>query len=113
MDLENESCEACKAEGPAVSVAQLDEFLAHYSHWQVDANSTVRILQRSYKFDDFKQALDFTANVGQLAETHQHHPEIILSWGQVVVRWWTHKIDDLHRNDLILAAKTETLYSQS
>jgi 4a-hydroxytetrahydrobiopterin dehydratase len=47
--------------------------------------------------------------VGQIAEEEGHHPSILTEWGRVTVTWWTHKIKGLHRNDFIMAAKTDRL----
>jgi 4a-hydroxytetrahydrobiopterin dehydratase len=66
-----------------------------------------KILERSFKFSNFKQALDFTNAVARVAEEQGHHPEITLTWGRVTVRLWTHKIGGLHENDFILAAKID------
>ena len=65
------------------------------------------------KRTDFRQAMEFTARVGELAEREQHHPDIHLSWGKVRVETWTHKISGLHDNDFILAAKTDAVYAES
>jgi len=66
-------------------------------------------LSREYRFKSFKQALDFVNKIGALAETQGHHPDIFLSWGKVKINLWTHKIDGLHQNDFILAAKIDHL----
>jgi len=66
-------------------------------------------LEGRFKFDNFRQALDFTNRVGELAEEQKHHPDIQLSWGKVVVTIWTHKIDGLTESDFILAAKIDQL----
>jgi 4a-hydroxytetrahydrobiopterin dehydratase len=66
-------------------------------------------LEREYKFKDFRQALEFVNRVGELAEQENHHPDILLSYGKVVVQLWTHKIHGLHENDFILAAKIDAL----
>ena len=70
----------------------------------------VRRLERVFAFKDFAQALAFTNQVGELAEAEGHHPAILTEWGRVTVTWWTHKINGLHRNDFIMAAKTEAVY---
>lgn len=57
--------------------------------------------------------LAFTNQVGQLAEEQGHHPAILLEYGKVTVRWWTHKINGLHRNDFIMAARTDQLNAGS
>lgn len=66
-----------------------------------------RHLEKPFAFPDFRQALAFTNRVGELAEEIKHHPDIELSWGKVVVRIWTHKIDGLVEADFILAAKVD------
>jgi 4a-hydroxytetrahydrobiopterin dehydratase len=66
-------------------------------------------LSRSFTFRNFAEALAFTNRVGALAEAEGHHPALFTEWGKVTVQWWTHKLKGLHRNDLIMAAKTDAL----
>ncbi len=66
-------------------------------------------LEKEYKFKNFRGALEFVNKVGQLAEAQGHHPDIYLSWGKVKLTVWTHKINGLHKNDFILAAKADEL----
>ena len=68
-------------------------------------------LEKEYRFDDFRQALDFTIRVGEMAEEQGHHPDIFLTWGLVKVTIWTHKIDGLTESDFVFAAKTDQLVS--
>jgi len=67
-------------------------------------------LRRIFKFKNFVEALNFTNKVGEIAETEGHHPMLITEWGRVTVVWWTHAIRGLHKNDFIMAAKTNDLY---
>ena len=71
----------------------------------------IKRLERVFKFKDFAEALAFTNKVGQIAEEEGHHPSILTEWGRVTVTWWTHKIKGLHRNDFIMATKTDRLLS--
>jgi 4a-hydroxytetrahydrobiopterin dehydratase len=64
-----------------------------------------------FRFKNFRQALEFTNKIGDIAEQEGHHPVIVTEWGRVKVSWWTHKIQGLHQNDFIMAAKTDELYS--
>jgi 4a-hydroxytetrahydrobiopterin dehydratase len=57
--------------------------------------------------------LAFTNRVGALAENEGHHPALLTEWGQVTGTWWTHKIRGLHRNEFIMAAKTDALAAES
>jgi 4a-hydroxytetrahydrobiopterin dehydratase len=66
-------------------------------------------LEREFKFKNFREALDFTNRVGELAEAQGHHPDIALGWGRVQLTIWTHKLDGLTESDLILAAKVDEL----
>jgi 4a-hydroxytetrahydrobiopterin dehydratase len=66
-------------------------------------------LEKNYTFKDFREALEFTNQVGELAEKQGHHPEIILTWGEVRLRIWTHNIGGLSENDFILAAKVDEI----
>jgi len=64
-------------------------------------------LENEYRFKNFRQALDFTNRVGELAEDVGHHPDIYLAWGKVKLTVWTHKIDGLHQADFVFAAKAD------
>ena len=66
-------------------------------------------LEKEFRFDDFRQALDFTMRVGEMAEAQGHHPDIFLTWGKVRVVIWTHKIDGLTESDFVFAAKSDAL----
>jgi 4a-hydroxytetrahydrobiopterin dehydratase len=68
-------------------------------------------LEREYKFKNFREALDFTNKVGELAESQRHHPDIYLAWGLVKLTIWTHKVDGLTESDFILAAKSDQLFA--
>lgn len=66
-------------------------------------------LTKDYKFPDFRQALEFVNRVGELAERQGHHPDLLLAWGRVGVKTWTHAINGLTESDFILAAKIDQL----
>jgi 4a-hydroxytetrahydrobiopterin dehydratase len=106
-------CTACRPGSPPASPEELETFLEEYPVWLVKVEADgVPQLERVYKFKNYRQALDFSNQVAALAEAEDHHPAILLEWGQVTVRWWTHVLRGLHRNDLIMAAKTEALYNR-
>lgn len=66
-------------------------------------------LVRMFAFHDFREALDFTNSVGEIAEQEQHHPDIYLTYGKVEIKIWTHNIDGLSENDFILASKIDEI----
>jgi len=67
-------------------------------------------LLKTFTFPDFKTALAFVNRAGEIAEEEGHHPDLLLSWGKVEVKTWTHKIDGLTESDFILAAKIDKLH---
>ena len=77
--------------------------------WEIVEIDGVKRLRRVFSFDDFAQALAFTNSVARLAEEEGHHPVLLTEWGRTTVSWWTHKIKGLHRNDFVMAAKTDRL----
>ena len=80
--------------------------------WTVAEVEGVKRLRREFRFRNFRAALDFAVRVGELAEREQHHPDLHVAWGRVVVETWTHKIHGLHRNHFILAAKADAIYAE-
>ena len=105
-------CVPCKGDEPTVSDAEIAEYKPQVPDWLVVEGDGVKKLQRTFKFPDFAQALAFTNRVGQLAEQENHHPSLLTEWGKVTVTWWTHKIRGLHRNDFIMAARTDEAYQK-
>lgn len=109
-ELAQESCEVCRVGAPGVSEEEVARLKPQIPEWELIDDGGIRKLRRTFSFPNFAQALDFTVRVGELAESEGHHPEIVTGWGKATVVWWTHKIRDLHRNDFIMAAKTDGLY---
>jgi 4a-hydroxytetrahydrobiopterin dehydratase len=110
--LQESRCTACRADAPRVTEEEVAELKPQIPEWEVvDRDGTLR-LERNFRLKNFAQALDFTNKVGALAESEGHHPAILTEWGSVTVTWWTHKIRGLHRNDFIMAAKTDRLAAE-
>lgn len=104
-------CVACRRDAPKVTEAEIAEFQPQVPQWDIIEKDQAPRLERQYQFDNFAAALAFTGKVGDLAEAEAHHPALLTEWGRVTVHWWTKKIRGLHRNDFIMAAKTDQLYS--
>ena len=102
-------CEPCRIGAPPATEQEIQEFMTQLSGWKVEERNGIKQLERVFKFKNFVQALAFTDKVGEIAEKEGHHPAILTEWGRVTVTWWTHKIKGLHRNDFIMAAKTDRL----
>jgi 4a-hydroxytetrahydrobiopterin dehydratase len=111
--LSAERCVACRRDSPRVTEAEIAELRPEVPDWQLRARDSLARLERVFRFPNFADALAFTNRVGALAEEEAHHPALLTEWGRVTVTWWTHKIRGLHRNDFIMAAKTDALAAES
>jgi 4a-hydroxytetrahydrobiopterin dehydratase len=105
-------CVACRRDAPTLTEAELAEFRPQVPEWKVVEENGIPQLRREFRFGTFGEALAFTYAVGAAAEAEDHHPELVTEWGRVRVSWWTHAINGLHRNDFVMAAKTDELYEQ-
>lgn len=103
----NRNCVPCRGGVPPLEAEAIRSLLR-----QVDAWNAVQDhhLVKSFRFKNFRTALDFVNQVGELSEREWHHPDLALAWGRVDVKIYTHKIDGLSDNDFILAAKIDSLY---
>lgn len=113
IDYKQMTCEACRVGAPPATDKELDEFLADRPDWMRVVIDEEPRLRRVYAFKNFAGALAFTNTVGDIAESEGHHPALTTEWGRVTVDWWTHKIHDIHRNDLIMAARSDALYDET
>ena len=108
-ELSGMKCEACQRGAPVATPEERDLFLPQLPGWSIVERDGIERLERVFNFPDFRTALGFTNEVGRIAEDEGHHPALLTEWGRVTVTWWTHKIRGLHRNDFVMAAKTDAL----
>ena len=110
--LADERCAALSSTSAGASPAEIEELKRQVPDWTV-VNDGMDKLERSYAFGSFAEALSFTDSVGAVAEEQGHHPQLTTEWGKTTVRWWTHVAGGLHRNDFIMAAKSDALSGSS
>jgi 4a-hydroxytetrahydrobiopterin dehydratase len=105
-DLGVKHCKPCEGGAAALSEAVLADYLKQVQGWELLKEMKIA---KSFKFPNFRKALDFTNCVGELAESEGHHPDIFLSWGKVKIELCTHAVKGLSENDFILAARIDGL----
>ncbi len=105
-DLASKTCVPCRGGIPPLKGGELQSLLKQVNGWNLVEEHHIT---KTFKFPDFRQALNFTNRVGELAEEQGHHPDIYLAWGKVEIKTWTHKINGLTESDFILAAKIDRL----
>ena len=107
MELKNQKCQACSGNTPKFDEKQITDNLSKLNSWSV--NDEQKMIYKKFKFKTFKQALNFTNKVGEIADLEGHHPDISLGWGYSLVMLHTHAIQGLSINDFIIAAKIDEI----
>ncbi len=111
MSLTEKTCTPCRGGEPPLTVGEAERYLAETPGWSlIEEGSRI---ERKFKFKNFAEALQFVNQVGEIAEEEGHHPEIRFGWGHCTVVFYTHKIDGLHENDFIMAARVNALTEAS
>ncbi|MEE8199890.1 MAG: 4a-hydroxytetrahydrobiopterin dehydratase [Candidatus Acidoferrales bacterium] len=104
--LADKQCVPCRGGVPPLKGPALAELQKQVQDWTVVEEHH---LVKTFKFPDFRKALEFTNRVGELAEEQGHHPDLLLAWGKVEVTLWTHAVNGLSESDFIMAAKIDRL----
>ncbi len=107
--LADRKCVPCQGGTPPLTRAQFAPLLAQLEGWQVEDD---RMLVKVYRFKNFVEAVGFVNAITPVAEAENHHPDLHVSWGQVRVDLWTHKIKGLSEADFVMAAKIDRVFSQ-
>lgn len=110
-ELREMKCVACRGGEPTLTEAEIAELQPLVPDWQVKEVNGEKRLEKVFKFKNFAQALEFTNRIGAMAEAENHHPLIVTEWGKVTLDWWTHKIGGLHKNDFIMADRSDSIYT--
>ena len=109
QELVRAKCVPCRGGEPTLNDTEVAELRSSTPEWSIIERDGIKRLERVFKFKNFAEAIGLTDMVAALAESEGHHPAILTEWGRVTITWWTHKIRGLHRNDFIMAAKTDVL----
>jgi 4a-hydroxytetrahydrobiopterin dehydratase len=108
-ELHKMKCVACRGDEPALADDEIAALQPALPEWELIRVDGIPRLERTFKLKNFIEAMALTTKIALAAEKEDHHPLIVTEWGRVKVQWWTHKIKGLHKNDFIMAAKTDQL----
>ena len=106
-ELKNQKCQACSGNTPKFDEKQISDNLSKLDNWSV--NDEQKMIYKKFNFKTFKQALNFTNKVGEIADIEGHHPDISVGWGYSLIMLHTHAIKGLSINDFIIAAKIDEI----
>ncbi len=106
-ELTKKKCLPCRGGIPPMEPERAREYLAATPGWSLSQNA--RRISKRFSFATFPDAIAFVQRVAELAEGEGHHPDFEIHYNKVDAILWTHKIDGLHENDFIMAAKINEL----
>ena len=109
-DLDKKNCIPCRGGVPSFDISEIHKYLKKIDGWDVSKNKNeVYFLEKNFKFKNFIESQKFINEVGNIAETENHHPDIAFGWGYAKIQIFTHKIQGLVESDFILAAKIDKI----
>ena len=83
--------------------------LSQVSGWRLSGDGENIAIEKSFQFAEHSHALLFVNSVGWLSEKLNHHPELVLTYKNCVLRWNTHDVCGLSRLDFEAAIQTDAL----
>ena len=108
--LASKTCTPCRGGTPPLTREQAELFHAQAPGWQLPEEA--HRIERSFRFRNFREALTFVQEIGELAEAEGHHPNISFGWGNATISLQTKKIKGLHENDFIMATKIDRIFAR-
>ena len=109
--LAEKTCTPCRGGVPPLTHDEAQCFQAQAPDWELGDDA--HRIERTFRFHNFRESLAFVQEVGDLAETEGHHPDISFGWGCATVSLSTKKIKGLHENDFIMASKIDRMLGRS
>lgn len=104
-------CVPCSENEAPLTSDAIKKYLSDVSEWELSVDG--KSITRRFQFPDFMTGLGFVAKIAGIAEMENHHPDIMLGWGYVQCKLWTHAIGGLHENDFVMASKINMLHDNS
>ncbi len=110
MNLLEEKCEKITPESIPLTDEEVQQLFEALPGWQMVVEDGIKKLRYEFQFKGYLQVLVFTNRLSDAAMIQQHYPLVVFKRDKATVTWWSQKIHSLHRNDFIMAAKTEDIY---
>jgi 4a-hydroxytetrahydrobiopterin dehydratase len=98
-------CQPIPEGTPPLSGHDLEHLLSHAEGWEVVDGQ----LEKIFQFDDHYSAVAFVNAVAWISHREDHHPEMVVGYNTVRIRYSTHTVKGLSENDFICAAKVDHL----
>jgi 4a-hydroxytetrahydrobiopterin dehydratase len=105
-ELARKKCQPCEGGVAPLDAEQIRPMLKGLDGWALDGKS----IAKTYKFKNYFETMAFVNAAAWVSHREDHHPDMLVSWGECRVSYWTHAIGGLSENDFICAAKLDALF---
>ncbi len=109
MNLAEQESIPPRAGGIPLPQKEAEELWRQVPKWSLGEKT----IEREFRFQDFRHAMDFVNQVAKLAEEENHHPDILISYNRVRLSLSTHRIGGLSPNDFMLAGRIDRLPAEA
>ncbi len=106
-DLAKKKCLPCEGGNPALTLSEAKQLLTQVIGWQLDEQR--QVIFRNFEFKNFYETMAFVNAIAWIAHQENHHPDLELGYKDCLVRYTTHAVNGLSKNDFICAAKINAL----
>ena len=96
----------------ALTVQEVEEKLKEMApEWKTGKNDKdVPYIERVHHASKFMEGIDFVRKVAETAEENNHHPDIIINYKRISIRYWTHTVSGVTLADVQMAKKIDPLF---
>lgn len=106
------SCVAIESGTPALTPDEIEKYADRFKEWDINTENGHPTLSRTFKLNDFEDAVLFLRHVGKTSSEQSHYPRLIVEGNTVTTVWWSQAAGGLHLNDFIMAARCDDIYSR-
>lgn len=106
-ELRSIRCVGCEGGIPALTRDEIKEYLPQLKGWQVSDDG--KFISQHFKFKNFYKTMAFVNAVAWIANQENHHPDLEVGFNHCLVKYTTHAVSGLTKNDFICAAKVDAL----
>ncbi len=110
-DFTNKHCRPFDKNETPLNTEAVKSAIAQIPGWSADQDCTE--ISRSFEFKNYYETMAFVNALAWIAHREDHHPDIEVGYKRCLVRYTTHSIGGVSENDLICAAKLNTLIGES
>lgn len=103
-------CVGCEGGIPALTADEVKQYLSQISGWQVGTDN--KSISKRFTFKDFYHTMAFVNAIAWVSHLEGHHPDMEVGYNYCNMKYTTHAVNGLTKNDFICAAKIDALGTQ-